>query len=159
MPVQMPRKETRAMRTITLLVIVFVIGSFVLMAQNAPKENKEIAAIKEVLVQAYVKGVYIHRDKTLVEKGFHPEFVMHVWNNDQVIKASLSMWLDRLKLDGQKHDKAIDYRFDFVDVTGTAAVVKMQIHEDARHIYTDYFSLYRFANEWKIVSKIFMDHD
>jgi len=45
-----------------------------------------------------------------------------------------------------------------VDVTGNSAMVKMEIHEDSKQIYTDYFLLYKFDDGWKIVSKTFYSH-
>jgi ketosteroid isomerase-like protein len=39
-----------------------------------------------------------------------------------------------------------------------AAVARVEVHRDGKHIFTDYLSLYRFADGWKIVGKIFQSH-
>ncbi len=128
------------------------------LAQESIVENEETAAIKEVLSKAYVKGIFVDRDIELVRSGFHPEFTMHVLNNGKIIKASLEMWLQRLELDGTKNKNRIDHQFKFIDIAKNAAIAKMEISENSKHLYTDYFCLYKFDDGWKIVSKIFASH-
>ncbi len=115
-------------------------------------------AVRKVLVDAYVQGLHVHRDSAAVKRGFHPDFVMHVYADGRLIQAPLAMWLDRLKLDGVKNPKTMSHTFDLVDVTGNSAVAKMHIYEDGRQIYTDYFGLYKFDGGWQIVNKIFYGH-
>lgn len=50
------------------------------------------------------------------------------------------------------------HAFTQVDVTGDAAVVRLELHRDGKHTFTDYLSLYRFPEGWKIVSKTFQSH-
>jgi len=83
---------------------------------------------------------------------------MSVMHNNQIIKASLDMWLQRLELDGTKNQNKIDYELIFIDITKNSAVARMEILENSEHIYTDYFCLYKFNEGWKIVSKIFAEH-
>ena len=45
--------------------------------------------------------------------------------------------------------------FPLVDVTNDEAVARVEIHRDGKHIFTDYLSLDRVADGWKIVGKIF----
>jgi len=45
-----------------------------------------------------------------------------------------------------------------VDVTGNAAVAKIEIYKDGKHIYSDYMALYKIDNNWKIVNKIYFSH-
>ena len=100
----------------------------------------------------------MNRDSVAVRKGFHPDFVMKVYADDQMIHASLDMWLGRMKLDGVKNPKKIEHEFGSIDVTGNAATAKMEIFIDSKHVYTDYFLLYKFEDGWKIVGKIFYSH-
>ena len=137
-----------------LAVLVLFLGPMPLLAQDANDE----AAVRQVLVDVYVEGLHVNRDLAAVQSGFHPDFVMHVYDDGHLIQAPLAMWLERLQLDGTKNPKPIDYQFDLVDVTGNSAVAKLQIFEDSKHIYTDYFGLYKFDDGWKIVNKIFFGH-
>ena len=45
-----------------------------------------------------------------------------------------------------------------IDITGSAAVARVELYRDFKHIFTDYLSLYRFDDGWKIVGKIFYQH-
>lgn len=139
---------------LVLVLLGLLLGAYPLMAQ----EGGEEAAVRQVLIDAYVHGLHVNRDITAVTSGFHPDFIMHVYDDGQLIQAPLAMWLERLQLDGATNPKSVDYQFDLVDLTGNAAIAKMEIFEDRRHIYTDYFGLYRFDDGWKIVNKIFVGH-
>ena len=124
-------------------------------AQDGESESR---AIREVIEKAYVTGVFIARDTAAVRSGFHPDFVMSVYDEDRIIVASLDMWLERLQLDGQQSSDTVKHVFERVDVTGGTAVVKLQLWINGEHVYTDYFGLYRFTDGWKIVTKVFAAH-
>lgn len=52
------------------------------------------------------------------------------------------------------------HKFPQIDITGNAAVVKVELFKDGNKVFTDYLSLYKFENgEWKIVSKIYYRHE
>jgi hypothetical protein len=138
-----------------ILVLGILLYSPVLLAQQAD----DSVAIKDLLVASYVNGIYVNRDENAARNGFHADFVLHVLDDGQLIQAPLDMWLSRLQLDGMKSSTPYSYDFVSIDVTGNSAVVKMEIFEDSMHIYTDYFGLYRFADGWKIVNKIFHEHN
>ncbi len=142
----------------------YFIGIFILSiflsscAVDQAANNVESDEIKNVLVSAYVEGIHMNRDSVAIREGFHPDFVMKVYDDDQMINASLDMWLGRMNLDGTKNPKKIEHEFGPIDVTGNAATAKMEIFIDSKHTYTDYFLLYKFEDGWKIVGKIFYSH-
>lgn len=142
-----------------LIGLMFFLTSLIMVPQHPGSDDEEKTQIKEVIVNSYVRGIFVERDEKLVMAGFHPQFSMHVLDDNQIINAPLKMWLDRLGLDGQKNQDIIDYKFKFVDVTGNSAVAKMEIFENSKQLYTDYLSLYKFDSGWKIVSKIFSAHN
>jgi hypothetical protein len=39
--------------------------------------------------------------------------------------------------------------------TADAAVAKVDLHRNGKHIFTDYIALYRFDDGWKLVGKTF----
>lgn len=137
---------------------IIVIGFLFYSPAQFAQQADESSAIKELLIHSYVDGIYVNRDEAAVRSGFHPGFVLHVLDDGQLIQAPLDMWLARLQLDGTKSPTPYSHNFNTIDVTGNAAVVKMEIFEDSKHIYTDYFGLYKFADGWKIVNKIFYGH-
>ncbi len=137
------------------LVVLYVLYSPISFAQSADDED----AIREMLVEAYVDGIHINRDQEAVMKGFHPDFVLHVYDSGNIIQAPLELWLGRLQLDGTRNPESIEYKFDLIDITGNSAIAKMQIYQNSQHIYTDYFGMYEFEDGWKVVNKIFYGHN
>lgn len=127
-----------------------------LRGQETPQADEE--AIKNLVVQAYVNGVFRDRDSLAVQAGFHPDFVMSVQTDEGVIVATLDMWLQRLGLDGTPAVEPVEYEFRSVDVTAGTAVVKLDIYQAGDHVYTDYLGLYRFADGWRIVNKVFQGY-
>ena len=148
------------MKNKVILTALFLFGFVILPAQSrAGTDDKEKLAIKKVLIESYVEGISVNRDSLAVKKGFHPDFLMHVYHKGRLIKADLGTWLARLKLDGKKNPKSIQHKFEIIDLTGNSSFVKMEIYENSKHIYTDYFGLYNFKDGWKIVNKIFYGHE
>lgn len=121
---------------------------------NVTTDEEEIQA---VITSAYIEGVHLNRDTEAIRAGFHPEFVMTILDDGGVINATLDQWVERIAASSpQEHE--IEWEFENVDVTGSAAVVKLAVFEDGTQIYTDYMGLYKFDSGWKIVNKIFYSH-
>ena len=47
---------------------------------------------------------------------------------------------------------------EVLDRSGDAAVVRVKLFRDGKQIFTDYISLYRFPDGWKLVGKTFHRH-
>jgi hypothetical protein len=45
-----------------------------------------------------------------------------------------------------------------IDITGNAAVAKIELYRSDKLIFTDYLSLYKFEEGWRVVSKIYFRH-
>ena len=74
---------------------------------------------------------------------------------------TLEEWIARLEKGNRERTgprPAIRHEFTGVDVTGNAATVRLELYRDGKHAFTDYLSLYRFPDGWKIVSKTFQAH-
>ena len=133
-----------------------------LFASNKNVVEKEKAAIQKVIENAYVKGIHINKDIDAIKKGFHPEFNMLILRDDKIIKFPINKWIESIKQRKEKEPEqpevTITYKFPLIDVTGNAAVAKIEIYKDSKHIYSDYMSLYKFEDGWKIVNKIYYSH-
>jgi hypothetical protein len=46
-------------------------------------------------------------------------------------------------------------KFVNIDITGTVAVVKLDLFREGKRTFTDYLVLYKFNEGWKIVSKTY----
>jgi hypothetical protein len=121
--------------------------------------NTEEEAIKEVIEEAYIRGIHGNQDEKTVNSGFHRDFAMLVLQDDIIDKVTVDEWLDRIetmKADNPELWGAkTTHSFRLVDVTGYAAVAKLDVYKGATHFSTDYMLLYKFEDGWRIVSKIF----
>ena len=75
---------------------------------------------------------------------------------------TLEEWIGRLEAQNKENPNApkpvIKAEFPIVDITGNAAVVRVELSRDGKHTFTDYLLLYKLPDGWKIVSKIFQSH-
>jgi hypothetical protein len=116
-------------------------------------------AVRRVIEEAYVSGVFVARDSAAVRRGFHPEFSLAVLQNDRLLVVGLDAWLARLKLDGRRTTDRVEHIIDRIDLAGNTAHVTMRMFINGRHTYTDFMGLYRFPEGWRIVNKVFQGHD
>ena len=145
------------MKKITIIAIITLLFTNAF-GQEIAKEKE---AIKKVINESYVNGIHINSDVDAVNKGFHPGFTMLILSNNSLIKFPLYNWLISIKKraeSNKKQESEITHKFKIIDVTGNAAVVGVELFKDSEKIYTDYFSLYKFEDGWKIVNKIYFSH-
>ncbi|MBI9044986.1 MAG: nuclear transport factor 2 family protein [Anaerolineaceae bacterium] len=121
------------------------------------ERNKE--AIINIIQQAYIQGIHGNQDISLIQSGFHKDFTMLVLKNDRLEKVKVDQWLERIKEMKAKHPEIwnlkTQHTIEFIDYSGSAAVVKIKVFKGDLHFSSDYMLLYQFEKGWKIVSKIF----
>jgi ketosteroid isomerase-like protein len=131
------------------------------MAGAASANETDREAVKAVVKTAYVDGVHAKGDSALMRQGFHPDFRMLVLREGVMTAVTLDDWAARIEK-GAREAKAprpgVRHEFTIVDVTGNAAAVRLELHRAGKHVFTDYLSLYRFPDGWKIVGKTFRAH-
>ena len=121
----------------------------------------DVEAVKAVVKSAYVEGVHAKPDAALMRAGFHPSFRMLVLKDGQLTPVTLDEWAGRIEkgaMDKSASRPEIRADFTSVDVTRDAAVVRLELFRGGKHAFTDYLSLYRFPDGWKIVAKTFQAH-
>ena len=122
----------------------------------------ESADVQAVVQSAYVEGVHAKGDAALMRQGFHPDFRMLVLRDGKMSAVTLEEWIGRLEARNKENSNApkpvIKAEFPIVDITGNAAVVRVELSRDGKHTFTDYLLLYKLPDGWKIVSKIFQSH-
>jgi len=145
------------MKKITsLLVMLFVIN--VAFAQDLDEEKK---AIKNVIQTSYVEGLQNEGDLAKVDQGIHPDFVLlGIGEGDKMWKLPIDKWKEKTEQklkDGKlpRKEKPVTVKFLSIDITGTAAVAKIEFYVGEKLTYIDYISLYKFDGNWKMVNKIF----
>jgi ketosteroid isomerase-like protein len=148
-------------RFISIFGAPIIFGSTLLAFANDDIE-KEKQAIQQVIETAYIKGIHIDRDPVAIRSGFHPDFTMLVFKDNQMSKVTLENWIARLEESKEKNPTLTEkttHKFEIVELTGNAAIARIELFKDGKHIFTDFMSLYKFDDGWKIVNKIFYRHN
>jgi len=144
-----------------LIVIVLLSGIIPLFLSAGEDEE----AIKKVIQSAYVDGLQNKGPVADIEKGFHPGFNLLGLRNNDLTKWPIYSWIlyheNKLKEDPSppKEDEFVTCKFPLIDITGTAAIVKIELFKGGNQIFTDYLSLYKFEEGWTIISKIYFRHE
>ena len=122
----------------------------------------EEAAIKKVINEAYIEGLCNTGNIDEINKGFHPAFNLLGVRNNILSPLPIYNWVEYIKLDAKKGKypakEAVTAKFLLIDITGNAAMVKLAYLKAGKHIYTDYLSLYKFSEGWRLVNKIYYKH-
>ena len=143
------------------LVTVAALVALLVLPTGAPAQNpSEEAAIKALVQTAYVDGLQNLGDLEKTKAGFHPDFVLLGLRDGALTRLPIAEWIasaGKRKADGAK-PPLTTCKFLSVDVTGSAASVKLELHQNDKRIFTDYLSLYKFPDGWKIVGKIYYRH-
>ena len=128
----------------------------------AGAELEDEAAIKAVILSAYRDGLCNVGDVELVKKGFHPDFRLLGIKDDALTILPIADWIkitEGRKAAGKFPPATlVAMEFPLIDVTNNAAVAKVKFMVGEKHVFTDYLSLFRFAQGWKIVNKIYTVH-
>lgn len=146
-------------RIILTLALAIGIGlPMLLSAQNNTDEDQ----IKSVIDKAYIEGLQNMGDIVEIRKGFHPGFDLLIMRNNLLSKLPIYTWLEtteRRKAEnpnGPEHKTTVKYLF--IDIVETAAIAKIELYREEKLQFTDYLSLYKFNEGWRIVSKIYQQH-
>ena len=120
-------------------------------------EPSDETAITQQVQQAYVDGLLNLGDLERTRAGFHPDFVLLGLRNGQLTRFPIADWIasaEKQKTAGQKPPLTTIRKIS-IDVTGTAAAVRLELDRAGKLVYTDYLSLYKCADGWKTVGKIY----
>ncbi len=121
------------------------------------------AQVKALIEKAYLNGAFNRLDTDAMRKGFHPGFKIHGVKNGELATYPIDEWIKNIEemkkaedFDPAKHKWT--YRFVSIDVTGQAAAAKIELRKDNQLVFTDYLSLLKFKDGWKITDKVYHRH-
>lgn len=149
-------------KIIFCLFTVLVFSSLVLAGDTGVEKEK--AAIKKVILDAYRDGIVNVGDVAAIKKGFHPEFNLLGIAKDGtgIWKLPIAKWIqsvEKKKAEGKYPPKEkVSFKFLLVDVVGYAGFAKIEFYKGDKLAYTDFLSLYKFKDGWKIAAKIYYQH-
>lgn len=140
----------------SLFVMLFIIQ--IAIAQDIEIEKQ---AIKKVIQTSYVEGLQNEGDLAKIDQGIHPGFVLlGIGEKEEMWKLPIDKWKEKTEMklkEGKlpRKENPISIKFLSIDITGTAAVAKIEFYVGEKLTYIDYISLYKFDCKWKMVNKIF----
>lgn len=121
--------------------------------------NNNVELIRDLIEEACITGIHTDQDEVKIRKGFHEDFIMYVRRGNSVLKVGIDDWLDRVEeLKAEKPEiwtQETTYKSLDIDVSGYAAVAKLDVYKGETFFSTDFMLLYKFDDGWKIVSKVF----
>jgi hypothetical protein len=142
-----------------LFLIVTVLSLFALNYSFGQKADEE--AIKKVITEAYIEGIQNNGNIESIRNGFHPTFTMLRLMENDIKPLPIGEWIaaiEKRKSEGSVSSVRTEGKFIAVDITGNAAIVKLELYREGKKTFTDYLVLYKFAEGWKIVSKTYFRH-
>ena len=132
------------MKKIMGIVLVIVFSSAGIFAQESAKAEQD--AIKKVIQSAYVDGLQNNADQDAIAAGFHEGFnLLGIGKGNSMWNYPIYNWAEdaRLgKLEGKypkTGDDKVTVNFLDVDVTGTAAVVKLEFFVGKENVFLCFF--------------------
>lgn len=142
----------------TILLLFASFCSALCMGQSAEHE-----AVKNVVTSAYVEGIQNNGSVEDIRKGFHPSFAMLRVMDNTIKPFPIEEWIaaiEKRRAEAKPDAKVVRTEATFlnIDITGTAATVKLELYREGKKTFTDYLVLYKFTEGWRIVTKAFYRH-
>jgi hypothetical protein len=119
--------------------------------------------VEKVIQESYFNGAFNDLDTVAMRQGFHPDFAIFSAKGNEINRYPVDMWVKSIEKRKQdpNFDKAqakMDCKIASLDITGGCAAAKIEISKNGKMIYTDYLSLLKFDDGWKIVAKVYHAH-
>ena len=129
---------------------------------TAADDNSEKAAIKKVIEDAYLNGVVNIGDVEAVKQGFHEDFSLKGIEKGKLFVLPIADWIKSIHIrkDAGEYPAKVKTHFEYplIDITGTAAMVKVKFKQGDKLIFTDYLLLLKFEEGWRLTDKIYFRH-
>lgn len=137
-----------------IFTLVLLVGVAVQPIHRTQAKNSGEEPAVRLTVETYLHGLKFN-DVESLRKVFHPDAkLLFGRKNGELGALTQEQWYKGFAASAGKEEKG-ELRIAAMDITGTAAEVKVvEIYETS--IYTDYISLLKLADGWKIVNKIFV---
>lgn len=119
--------------------------------------------ISKVVEDGYFNGAFNSLDTASMEKAFHPTFAIFSAKGKDIGRYPIDVWIkgiEKMKIRPDFDPSRVkrDCKIVNIDATGNCASVKVEIGKDGKRVYTDYLSLLKFEDGWKIVAKVYHHH-
>jgi len=139
-------------------VVYLIIACFAVSFFNVINVNDEKEAIKKVIQEAWLDGYSNLSNIEAMEKGFHHDYNFLGSRNNMLMKMPFSHFFEGVKIRKIKNPEGSKSKwsgkFVMVETIGKMGLAKVEIFKDAELHGTDYMSLLKFDDGWKLVTSI-----
>ncbi|NIM12374.1 MAG: hypothetical protein GTO45_09690 [Candidatus Aminicenantes bacterium] len=119
----------------------------------------EKAAVKKVIEDAYMNGLFPKLNVEAVKKGYHKDCSFISYSFIGIVKRSMDEWLDYIiKNHSEPEEGEVTHKFLSLTVTNRTASAVMETHIAGRREITTNLTLYKLKEGWKIVSDVIYWH-
>jgi hypothetical protein len=145
------------------LIAVCLIGTISAFTAYSVRNYSEQEAISDMLERCYVHGAFNELNPEAMAEGFHKDFAIFRTYGDELTRYEIEDWVKNVEnkkssADFDPANNVWEHKFEYVDVTGESAAVKVQLYHEGKHVFTDYLSLLKFPDGWKVVAKVYTKH-
>lgn len=129
--------------------------------ETQSKNQEQHTQILSDIKKYYFIPVFEQYDVEMMKKGFDESFFFASVKDQKIEKVSLNEFMQRIakRKENPPKDKW-DYEMRVLDMTeNQVATAKILLFRDGKHIFTDYLTLLKVENQWKITAKVFFRHD
>ena len=121
--------------------------------------ENDVHEITQVIEESYIRGIHEKQNRELIDEGFHSAFEMLVLDDKNVSRVNVDEWLPRIAAMKESNPdmwaSPTLHEIQLIDVSGNAAVAKLNVYKGDEFFSVDYMLLYKIGGKWQIVSKVF----
>ena len=148
-------------RLVALTLVAVIFSAFVI--NSTVERHHENEEIKAAIEEGYVHGAFNELNPEAMTKTFHEEFAIFSTDGKKLNRYPIDAWVkgtERRKNSPNfnANDNVWEHKFAAIDYNGKAASVKLELTHKGKLVYTDYLSLLKFDDGWKIVAKVYHQH-
>jgi len=151
------------MRRITVVLILVAGFAVSFSGFNKISQDNEKEAIKKVIQEAWLYGYSNLTYIEAMQKGFHPDYNYLFNNNNMLMKMPFSHFFEGVKIRKKRNPGGTgnewNGKFIMIETVGNMGLAKVQIFEGETLHGTDYMSLLKFDDGWRLVASIAQDQE
>ncbi|MFC2167823.1 nuclear transport factor 2 family protein [Acidobacteriota bacterium] len=149
-------KKVQIILTGLLFLVLVLVSTSLLRAED--KTDIEL-----VIKKSYFNGAFNDLDTESMRKGFHPDFAIFSASGNKISRYPIDTWIKNIEewkqaANFDPKSQKMDCKIVSLDITGGSAAAKIELSKDGEMVYTDYLSLLKFDDGWRIAAKVYFSH-
>lgn len=126
---------------------------FLLCCRDLFSQSNDKLRVEQVIVNSYIHGLIDAQDFEKAKEGIHEDFIILGHRDTLLTKKTRDQWIEQRSKRGNL--AKVSFTIVYIDIEGDAASAKLELKRETL-IAIDYIFLYKFNDNWRIVSAI--DH-